>query len=54
MAFGQSWTKCQVSLHKENNNNDSGFNNIDNDLYNGKYEQIMKSIKSKSNGDEDE
>lgn len=44
MAFGQYPSK----------NNNNGFNNINNDLYNGKFEEIMKSIKSPSNGDRDQ
>lgn len=44
MAFGQSSKKVDKS----------GFNNINNDLYNGKFEEIMRSIKSKSNGDRNE
>lgn len=43
MAFGQYPKK-----------NDIGFNNINNDLYNGKFEEIMKSMKSPSNGDKEE
>ena len=42
MAFGQYPKKS-----------DTGFNNINNDLYNGKFEEIMKSMKSPSNGDKD-
>ena len=38
MAFGAGYP------HK----NINGFNNINNDLYNGKFEQIMKTIKNKS------
>jgi hypothetical protein len=44
MAFGQSSKKVD----------NSGLNNINNDLYNGKFEEIMRSIKSKSNGDKNE
>jgi hypothetical protein len=42
MAFGQYPKKA-----------DNGFNNINNDLYNGKFDEIMKSMKSNSGGDKD-
>lgn len=34
-------------------NKDNGFNNINNELYNGKFQEIMKSMKSQSNEEKD-
>lgn len=35
-------------------NKNNGLNNINNDLYNGKFEEIMKSLKSRSNEEKNE